>query len=223
MLTKKTAKISPVGLEFIKKGEGHYGKVYDDLSSKTKKYSWGSSWNNRNFKGTPTIGYGHVVWSKWVDERSRWTDYLHSGSSFLTKDQAHKLLVADLPRYEKPVRSYLNDKAKFTQNMWDALISMAYNTGPYAKSIKKVSRAINEGKYNEAADIIRGGPQQTRKKDGTLIYLKGLTNRRNKEADLFLKDADKSTSNIGLSIASVGIPFGVSFLSTLFWLSRSEE
>ena len=54
MLTKKNAKISPAGIEFIKSGEGHYGKVYDDLSSKTKKYSWGSSWSNRNFKGTPT-------------------------------------------------------------------------------------------------------------------------------------------------------------------------
>ena len=169
MLTKKSAKISPTGIEFIKKEEGHYGKVYDDISSKTKKYSWGPSWPERNFKGTPTIGYGHVVWSKWIDERPQWTDYLHSGGSFLTKPQAHDLLVSDLPKYEKRVRSYLTDKARFTQNMWDALISMAYNTGPNAKSIKNIAKAINKGRYEEAADIIRGGPQKTRDKSGKLI------------------------------------------------------
>ena len=217
MLTKKTAKISPAGIEFIKGGEGHYGKVYDDLSSKTPKYSWGPSWAERNFKGTPTIGYGHVVWSKWVDERSRWTDYLHSGGSFLTKQQAHDLLVSDIPKYERRVRSYLSDKARFSQNMWDALISMAYNTGAGATAIKNIVKAINEGKYEEAADIMRGGPKKTRDKRGKLIYLRGLSNRRNKEADLFLKDSQQIhglglLGVLGLTGISTIIGYGVTGL-----------
>ena len=207
MLTKRTAKISPIGVEFIKKGEGHYAKVYDDLRPKRKILSWGSSWKNRNFKGTPTIGYGHVIWSKWVDKRSKWGDYLHSGSSFLSKDQAHQLLLKDLPRYEKPVRSYLTDNARFTQNMWDALISMAYNTGPYAKSIKAVAQAINEGDYQKGADLIRGGPKKSMGK-----YLKGLENRRNKEAALFLSEVPTSSFSPGiiaaLSLSIIGLSVG---------------
>lgn len=117
--------------------------------------------------GVWTIGYGH-------------TGGVVSGQS-ITQTQADALLAADLEKFEKKVEKY-NDKYRFSQKEFDALVSFAFNLG----SIDQLtaggtrSRAVIADKmllYNKAGGNV----------------LEGLTRRRKAERELFLS-ADSSVA-----------------------------
>lgn len=90
-------------INLIANFEGYMSEVYDDPLT-----------------GDPTLGYGKVVWS---------------GDSFynnLTKTEAYAYLAQTVNNegYTKDTNKFLiNNKVKFNQQQFDALVCFAYNTG----------------------------------------------------------------------------------------------
>ena len=118
--------------------------------------------------GVWTIGYGH-------------TGGVIPGQQ-ITQEQADRMLVEDVEKYEKKVNKYY-DKYQWKQNEFDALVSFAYNVGSIEQLTANGTRSKEAvGKkillYNKAA-----GKE-----------LAGLTKRRKAEQKLFLSE---SSSGVG--------------------------
>lgn len=114
--------------------------------------------------GVWTIGYGHTAGVK--------------STNVITQEKAEELLKKDLEKFEKNVMKY-DDKYKWNQNEFDALVSFAFNLGSIdeltaggARSreviAEKMLQYINKGSSFEA----------------------GLTRRRKAERELFLKKVE---------------------------------
>ena len=139
-----------------------------------------------------TIGYGH--YGKDVKE-----------GGTITKGKALELLKSDLVRFEKKVMRY-NDIYNYNQNEFDALVSFAYNVGSIDGLTKNGTRSKAEiAKYITMYN--RSGGR----------VLDGLTKRRNKEKELFLRKCEKensayypryngNSSNIDIVLKSIGVP-----------------
>ncbi len=157
--------------------------------------------------GVWTIGYGHTLG---VKEGQR-----------ITQEEADRLLVSDVEKYEKKVNKY-HDRYTWRQNEFDALVSFAFNVG----SIDRLSangtrsRAVIAEKlmaYNKAAGKV----------------LAGLTKRRQAEQDLFLRKSNarptvkrgsrgedviylqKQLAVLGYSVGNVDGIFGVKTLEAV--------
>ena len=164
--------ISDEGLKELIKTEGVRYQVYDDRTGKpVSSYS--------DVRGYPTIGVGHLIKDR---ERSYFSKYL-KGRSSLSKSQVFKLLRQDVPKYTDPLLKKI--EKPITQSMLDALVSLAYNTGPNSRSVKNSIARINQKDYKGAAQAILDGP--TTSKGRTL---KGLVKRRKAEYEWFLKDGE---------------------------------
>ena len=116
--------------------------------------------------GNMTIGIGHYI--KPNEEKLYYTT--------LSTKQAHKLLERDM----EPCKRVMDDKvgSPLNQHQFDALMSLCYNIGPDKFAGSEVIKHINRQNYNKAADAMMNWnrPQE-------------LTNRRQKERQLFLKGA----------------------------------
>lgn len=116
--------------------------------------------------GVWTIGYGH-------------TAGVTAGQK-ISPAQAEAYLRADLEKYEKNVEKY-NDRYRWTQNEFDAMVSFAYNLGSIDKLTVRGTRtkAVIAEKmllYNKAGGKV----------------LDGLTKRRKEEQKLFLAGAEEN-------------------------------
>jgi GH24 family phage-related lysozyme (muramidase) len=97
----------------------------------------------------------------------------------LTVEQQLGLLKLIIPReYERLPKTYVKVAQK--QNEYDALVCFAYNPGG---KYPPVASLINAGKITEAMALIK-----SRNKAGGQV-IKGLTNRRNYEVNLYLNGA----------------------------------
>ena len=159
--------ISAAGLKELRANEGPRATVYDDADGQSK-----SSYND--CKGFPTVGVGHLIKN---DERATFSKYLKPGK--MSNDVMDNLLLVDLESRIKALNKKL--KVKVSQNQFDALLSMMFNTGGANKSFLKAVSLTNEGKFKEASDQIRSGPKTSKGK-----VLPGLVTRRNGEADRYL-------------------------------------
>ena len=110
--------------------------------------------------GVWTIGYGH-------------TRGVQQGQT-ITKAQAARLLAEDLERYEDNVNKY-QDKYKWSQNEFDALVSFAYNVG----SIDKLTAGGTRSRQEIADKMLLYN-----KANGKVLA--GLTRRRQAERELFV-------------------------------------
>ncbi len=110
--------------------------------------------------GVWTIGYGH-------------TAGVTAGQK-ISSAQAQAYLCADLEKYEKKVEKY-EDRYRWTQNEFDAMVSFAYNLG----SIDKLTANGTRSKTVIAEKILLYN------KAGGKV-LAGLTKRRQAERELFL-------------------------------------
>lgn len=117
--------------------------------------------------GLPTIGIGHLIKSGEVF------------NSVLTDQEVFELFRKDVSGFEKAVARLV--KVKINQNQFNALVSFAFNCGIGALESSTLLRVLNEGNYQLAADNFL----KWDKGDGKTIY--GLTLRRQKERELFLK------------------------------------
>ena len=173
--TKKYS-MSDKGYEALMKFEGAFGKVYDDLASGDEKRR--GMVDCYSARGTPTIGVGHVVYhtGSWHrDECDRFKDYFRDGKT-MTKEQMIQLMKEDIPKYEKYIDQDL--QVPITQEMYDALVNMVFNTGGYEPSFKRALALTNQKKWKEAAEAIRTGD--------TKGGLKGVIRRRKEEAEMYL-------------------------------------
>lgn len=116
--------------------------------------------------GVWTIGYGH-------------TGNVRAGQ-VITKQEAERLLSEDLKRFEAGVEK--NVKVSLTQNQFDALVSFCYNLGVGNLQKSTLLKKLNAGDYKGAGDEFL----KWNKAGGSVV--KGLTNRRKDERELFLKD-----------------------------------
>jgi lysozyme len=120
--------------------------------------------------GIPTIGYGNTYYPN--GKKVQLTD------EPITQSIADKLLESLLPPYEKAVDSFCRDD--ISQSQFDALCSFAYNVGvgnlQKSTLIKKVN--LNPKDVSIADEFLKWN-----KSNGAV--LKGLTKRRQAEADLY--------------------------------------
>ena len=159
--------VSAAGLKRLKKHEGSRATVYDDKTGKSVS-SWGE------VAGFPTIGVGHLIQA---NEKSTFGKYLKPGA--MSENEIDNLILKDL----KSRISALNKKLKIkvSQNQFDALLSMMFNTGGGNKSFLKAVALTNEGKFRDAAAQIKSGPKTSKG-----VVLAGLERRRNEEADTYM-------------------------------------
>lgn len=128
----------------------------------------------RDAVGVITIGYG---WTKAIDGKP-----LIMGTK-ITQAKAESLLKEGLKSYESKVNKY-NNKYRWNQNQFDALVSFCYNIGNIDGITANGTRSINEIANKFTAYNKAGGK-----------VLSGLTNRRNAEKKLFLTDISSDNDN----------------------------
>ena len=165
-------KISKAGIDFIIGFEGFSAKACKCVS--TEKYY--------------TIGYGHYGTDVKKDDT-------------ITREEARKLLEADLLSFEKKVSKY-DSKYDFNQNEFDALVSFAYNVGSIDQLTAKGTRTRD--KIAECMLLYN--------KSGGRV-LNGLTKRREAERDLFLNKVfishyskyNGSSTSIDVVLKSIGV------------------
>ena len=142
--------INQKGLDLIKSFEGLELNSYKDAV------------------GVWTIGYGHTSMAGQPAVVPGMT---------LTKEEAEKLLLKDLLKYEQIVKNLV--KVELNDNQYSALVSFVYNLGGgnFEKStlLKKVNNKDFDGAVKEFAKWNKAGGK----------VLKGLTRRRAEEASLF--------------------------------------
>lgn len=117
----------------------------------------------------PTIGYGTI---RYPDGRK-----VSLSDEPITEQTAIEYLRHDAHSAELAVDSLCRDD--ITQNQFDALVSFAYNCGNNALKTSTLLKRVNSGTGD-----IRAAFVMWNKADGKV--LRGLTIRRNKEADLYL-------------------------------------
>ena len=139
-----------------------------------------------------TIGYGH--YGKDV-----------KATDTITKEKATELLKSDLAQFEKKVMRY-DSIYHYNQNEFDALVSFAYNVGSIDGLTKNGTRT--------KAEIAKCMPMYNR--SGGRV-LDGLTKRRAREKELFLRKCEKekntyypryngNSSNLDIVLKSIGVP-----------------
>ena len=177
--TAKESELSDEGKEFIKKYEGYKDSIYD-AKNPEHEYKPGDSQEN----GDWTIGYGHKLTAQ----------ELSSGifDGGITEPQAAEIFEKDVKTIENAAKRKINDYNALSQNKFDALVSVFYN------SVKADSFGNDFNKLTE----IYGAPMDLRKTDEVKKEIsdlfreycppadspisKGIKNRRYNEAQMFL-------------------------------------
>lgn len=122
----------------------------------------------RDSAGVWTIGYGHTG------------PDVYSGLK-ITQEQADKLLISDLLRFERAVDSTV--KVSLTDHQFGALVSFAFNVGVSAFQGSTLARKLNDGDYNAVPGELARWNKVT--VNGKKVVLTGLVNRRAAEAGLW--------------------------------------
>ena len=145
--------------------------------------------------GFPTIGAGHLI--KTASEFESFKDYTLAGitsdfnvranssiplEDFLMSEEDMKDL------FEKDVDTHTQFKSrikeKITQSMFDALTSLAFNSGwEKNRPIQKVINLINFKKYKAAQEAIKNLAITSKGE-----VMQGLVNRRKEETEMFGKE-----------------------------------
>lgn len=148
-------RVGPQGISLIKRFEGCAKKRADGLVE---------AYPDPGTGGKPwTIGWGAT--GAGITRGTVWT-----------QEQCDARLEADLVRYADDVAAAIGD-APTTQNQFDALVSFHYNTGAIARAT--LTRKHCAGDFDGTAQEFARW-----KKAGGKV-LKGLTNRRAAEAELY--------------------------------------
>ena len=120
--------------------------------------------------GIPTIGIGSTYYEDGT--KVKMTD------KAITKERAIQLAKNVVKSFEQQVNKSI--LLPMTQNQFDAMVLLCYNIGKSGFARSSVVRHFNEGNLQGAADSFL----LWNKAGGKAV--KGLTNRRKKERELFL-------------------------------------
>ena len=96
----------------------------------------------------------------------------------ITKEQAERMLLSDVQRFEAEVQRLIT--AKLSQDQWDALVCFTYNLGAANLESSTLRRLLNSGDYAGAAD------QFPRWNKAAGKVLPGLVRRRAAEREMFM-------------------------------------
>lgn len=166
------SKVSEELIEFLRKREGCYYYMYDDLDTSNPRRRWADS----DQKGTPTIGMGHVV-SKGSE------DYNYYLTHDITWEEAMILKEADIQRYIGYAERFTTETGiSLNQHQFDALVSYFYNCGYRSDFVsffkgKQLSNITDKQIYNIFAYPVTSQG----------VWLAGLYTRRMDEATMFLR------------------------------------
>lgn len=164
-------RLSDSGYADIVEKERNTPYVYDDATGKAL-----SSYEAA--KGFPSIGLGLKIDT--AQERQKFAPYL--GGKKAPDSVIAEANAATIAEFT----AALNRKAghlKMTQSMFDALFSLAWNTGYNSDVVARVIDYIAVEDYESAAHAIATGPTKSKGKT-----LPALVARRAEEAALFLRD-----------------------------------
>lgn len=103
----------------------------------------------------------------------------------ISRQRADDLFDKDIDRFQKAVNLYV--KVDINQNQFDALVSFAYNVGISALQTSTLLEKLNKGDYVGASKEFA----RWNKSGGKVLA--GLTKRREKERQLFMKDFKEPT------------------------------
>lgn len=104
--------------------------------------------------------------------------------NLLSEDQATELMITDLKKKWKFVAEYL--PKGLTDNQCASILSLVYNIGIYAFKNSTLLKLLQSNNLIGASnEFIKWNKARI---NGKLVEVKGLTNRRIQEKELFLKD-----------------------------------
>ena len=174
-------KMSREGLVLLSMSEGTRLKVYEDSG------------------GYKTIGVGHLLTDEELD-----SGLIHGGISWregITMEKCLDILAFDVRLAEQTINRFVNPE--LNQNQFDALVCFVFNIGGRAFTSSTLLKRINA---NQFADV----PHQMsrwNKVKGKVV--RGLTLRREVEAELFCKEIE--------------YVFNTSVSDTLSWFRENVE
>jgi lysozyme len=119
--------------------------------------------------GIPTIGYGYTHGVKL--------------GMVITQEKAEELLMTEISAIEDQIKKVV--RVKLNENELGAITSFVYNLGLGSFKASSILKNLNDEKRLEAAESFLKWNKATVK--GKLVVLNGLTIRRKKEKDLFLR------------------------------------
>ena len=126
----------------------------------------------KDLGGVWTIGYGH-------------TEGVISGMKISPAD-ADRLFSQDVKNIAERYVNALPEQIKLSQNQFDALCFLVFNTGPSSIAAGTTIRnALMEGDYEKAAQGFLLWVKVRDKKTGKLVFCQGLYNRRKRESAYF--------------------------------------
>lgn len=126
--------------------------------------------------GVPTISVGVTDGVTAADVHNKRT---------ITREESQAMFAMALAPREAAVERLCTVKP--TQNQFDALVSLVYNIGEGGFAKSSVRRFHNAGDFQAAANAFMLWNKATI--NGVLQPVKGLTNRRAREAKLYLTDS----------------------------------
>lgn len=149
--------VDKAGLYFLTEGEGIELNAYLDSV------------------GIPTIGRGVI---QYPDGRK-----VKMGDK-ITKEYELELFAVTLQKYVKKTNQVV--KKPINQNQFNALVSFCYNVGMSGLESSTLLKKVNVNPNDPAirAEFMKWNKGRIK---GVLTVIKGLTNRRTKEANLYFK------------------------------------
>jgi lysozyme len=171
-------KTNEAGLALIKEFEGLRLQAYQ-CSAKV----WTIGYGHTSAAGEPTVRKGLKI----------------------SKAEADEILRLDLAKFENAVAKVI--KVPVSENEFAAMVSLAFNIGPFHFAKSSVARFVNAGKRAQAAKAFASWNKVT--VNDVKKTVPGLVRRRAAEAALFLTpdegEADEAVSN-GTVEAETGKP-----------------
>lgn len=164
-------RLSKTGLEDLRRMEAMRMSVYDDKTGKNIN-------SYEEAQGYPTIGLGLLIDS--AEKREKYRPYL--GGRKADPNWMWEQSLATVRYFESALNRQLAGVA-LTQSMFDALFSLAWNTGAASRYVKKVIEQARLKDYVAAAKAIATGPITSKGK-----VMEGLVKRRAREAALFMAE-----------------------------------
>lgn len=121
-----------------------------------------------------TVGFGTTVWPNGKKVKKGDT---------ITREEAEKLLEKQVNEHASTIKQYV--KVPLNQNQFDALASFQYNLGRHILKGSYLLNYLNTKQWEKAANSMM--QYNKARVNGQLQPLRGLTNRRKEEVELFKK------------------------------------
>ena len=166
-------RLSKRGYDDLVRAEANVAFIYDDLRTGALR----PLNTYEEARGTPTMGIGVAIQSEAA--RQQYAKYLGKTIPAAELEEINRLKLAE---FENSLNRKLAG-AQISQAMFDALFSLAWNTGTNSNSVNTAVAAIHRGDYATAQKAIASGPVTSK---GQLVQ--ALVTRRAREAALFAEE-----------------------------------